>query len=126
MAKMLKGRMSDRGFDGFRTVLRVGVSSIALGGFVTGGAALAQDRPQTTETEQAGETEQGAEPTQVDENVIVVSGIRQLGTRPYDVSSTFPSDSPCRTRTTRGRGARRRNLMICPTAPTSSSCWWPC
>ena len=85
MAKMLKGRMSDRGFDGFRTVLRVGVSSIALGGFVTGGAALAQDRPQTTETEQAGEPEQGAEPTQVDENVIVVSGIRQSLANSQDI-----------------------------------------
>ncbi|WP_234030991.1 TonB-dependent receptor [Alteriqipengyuania lutimaris] len=82
---MLKGRMNDRGFGGFRTLLRVGVSSVALGGFVTGGAALAQDRPQTTDTEQAGEPEQGAEPTQVEENLIVVSGIRQSLANSQDI-----------------------------------------
>ena len=85
MAKMLQGRINDRGFDGFRMVLRAGVSSIALGGFLTGGAALAQDRPQTTETEEAGQTEQGAEPTQVDENIIVVSGIRQSLANSQDI-----------------------------------------
>ena len=85
MAKMLQGRMNDRGFDGFRLVLRAGVSSIALGGFLTGGAALAQDRPQTTETEEAGDTEQGADPTLLDDNVIVVSGIRQSLANSQDI-----------------------------------------
>ncbi|MEW4449438.1 TonB-dependent receptor [Qipengyuania sp. JC766] len=69
----------------FRVLLKAGASSLALGGLFAGSAALAQDRPQTTDTEQAGEPEQGAEPTLVEDNIITVTGIRQSLANAQDI-----------------------------------------
>ncbi|WP_338245509.1 TonB-dependent receptor [Aurantiacibacter hainanensis] len=76
-AVTLDGARAERELVDFRNWLRVGASSLALGGLLASQGAWAQDRPQTTEIDDAGEREQGAEPTVVDDNVIVVSGIRQ-------------------------------------------------
>ncbi|WP_370177118.1 TonB-dependent receptor [Alteriqipengyuania sp.] len=85
MAKTLNGGSADRNFDKIRFFLRAGASSLVLGGLLTSQAALAQDRPETTETEEAGEGQQGAEPTAVGDNVLVVSGIRQSLANSQDI-----------------------------------------
>ena len=85
MAKMLNSSSKNCGFDTFRIFLRAGASSLVLGGLLTSQAAWAQDRSQTTDIEEAGEPEQGAEPTVVDDNVIVVSGIRQSLANSQDI-----------------------------------------
>ncbi|MFN6935791.1 MAG: TonB-dependent receptor plug domain-containing protein, partial [Tsuneonella sp.] len=59
---------SDCDSRALRGALRAGASVLALGALIAGPAALAQDAPQTTETEQAADAADGE---------IIVSGIRQ-------------------------------------------------
>ena len=85
MAKMLKSSSKDCGFDRFRIFLRAGASSLVLGGLLTSQAALAQDVSEAAEDSEIAEPQQDAAPTAADENVIVVSGIRQSLANSQDI-----------------------------------------
>ena len=61
----------------FRDILKLGASSMVIGGLLAGQAVAAQDQTANNPAQEPGQVNQGGEPTVVDDNVIVVSGIRQ-------------------------------------------------
>ena len=69
----------------FKNLLRASASVAVISGLMVAPYANAQDRPQTTDTEDAGQPEQGAEPTFVEDDVIVVTGIRQSLANAQDI-----------------------------------------
>jgi TonB-dependent receptor len=72
----IQGNLPGRHARELRGALRASASVAALGVLIAGPAALAQDAPQTTETEQAGE------PAEAE---IIVSGIRQSLMKSQDI-----------------------------------------